>query len=229
MSRAERNNNPGNIVYNKRNNWEGAADPPFDVGGYCRFITVPYGVRAMYGLLLTYRDRYNRRTIESIVNKWAPIEGCRKVPGHIPALCERNKTEEYIAYVSERTGWHKKQEIEYTHENMVSLIRAMEHFESGKNWVTDKEMDAGLAMLGLKPLRRKSRTVTGGAIGIGATAGTVMEFFSDWIDEAGGFVSQIAPYLDAGTIKVFIVLSLVSAVLIPQYAYRDDQRRGIRP
>ena len=74
QSRGIRNNNPGNIDYNKNNNWLGqigietsAINPRF-----AKFDTPENGIRALAKLLLNYQRLHGLKTVREIINRWAP-------------------------------------------------------------------------------------------------------------------------------------------------------------
>jgi hypothetical protein len=87
LPRGIRNNNPGNIDRDGTE-WLGMSqdqtDPRFVV-----FNSPEYGIRAIAKTLITYQS-YNFRTIEAMINRWAP-----------PA---ENNTAAYINLVTERMG-----------------------------------------------------------------------------------------------------------------------------
>jgi hypothetical protein len=71
--RGIRNNNPGNIDYNKSNQWQGQL--PFDPiveSRFARFDTPENGIRALGKLLLTYQSKYGLKTVKAIIGRWAP-------------------------------------------------------------------------------------------------------------------------------------------------------------
>lgn len=74
QTRGVRNNNPGNIDYNKANDWKGQIG--IEVGApkprFARFDTPENGIRALGKLLLTYQDKHKLRTVSAIINRWAP-------------------------------------------------------------------------------------------------------------------------------------------------------------
>lgn len=74
QTRGVRNNNPGNIDYNKANAWQGQLG--LEVGvpkpRFARFDTSENGIRALGKLLLTYQDKHKLRTVAAIINRWAP-------------------------------------------------------------------------------------------------------------------------------------------------------------
>lgn len=73
LPRGVRNNNPGNIkeLPGDRTQWVGERatddDPIFE-----EFGTPETGIRALGKILLNYRRKYNLRTVEQIINRWAP-------------------------------------------------------------------------------------------------------------------------------------------------------------
>lgn len=79
--RGIRNNNPGNIDYNPRNQWQGqlAPDPKIEAR-FARFDTPENGIRALGKLLINYRGKDGMPgiggpgidTIVETVSRWAP-------------------------------------------------------------------------------------------------------------------------------------------------------------
>lgn len=81
-TRGFRNNNPGNIRHGEE--WVGLSKNQSDKK-FCQFVSVEYGIRAIFKLLETYKHKYGLTTIEEIIGRWAPsIE---------------NETEDYIESV----------------------------------------------------------------------------------------------------------------------------------
>lgn len=88
-SRGIRNNNPGNIDYNKANQWQGQL--PFDPAvesRFARFDTAENGIRALGKLLRTYQARYDLYTVSDIIQRWAPVS--------------ENDTQAYVTAVEQR-------------------------------------------------------------------------------------------------------------------------------
>ncbi len=69
--RGYRNNNPLNIRINNYNNWKGEIKPSTD-GSFCQFQTMAYGFRAAMVTIRTYIRKHNCKTIQEIINRWAP-------------------------------------------------------------------------------------------------------------------------------------------------------------
>lgn len=88
MTRGIRNNNPLNIRRNKANRWEGrrftVTDEAFE-----EFVSMYWGFRAAFRIILNYITRYGLHTIEGIVSRWAPAN--------------ENDTESYIRFVCRHT------------------------------------------------------------------------------------------------------------------------------
>lgn len=74
VSRGVRNNNPGNIDYNKANAWQGQLGLERDVPNprFARFDTPENGIRALGKLIRTYQNKHGLKTIEEIISRWAP-------------------------------------------------------------------------------------------------------------------------------------------------------------
>lgn len=79
--RGIRNNNPGNIDYNPRNQWQGQLKPdPKIEARFARFDTPENGIRALAKLLINYRGKDGMPgvggpgidTIVETINRWAP-------------------------------------------------------------------------------------------------------------------------------------------------------------
>lgn len=71
-TRGVRNNNPLNIKYSKFNNWLGKIYNNKKDFDFEEFVDVIYGFRAGYKILITYRERYNAKTIEDIMYRFSP-------------------------------------------------------------------------------------------------------------------------------------------------------------
>ena len=71
--RGFQNNNPGNLE--KGQDFNGEVDflpsRPLETR-FAQFENVDYGIRAIYRILKTYREKHGLNTIEGIINRWAP-------------------------------------------------------------------------------------------------------------------------------------------------------------
>lgn len=73
--RGFRNNNPGNLEKSKSFKWDGEVKSLSGIpteSRFCQFQNIDYGVRAIFRLLKTYREKYELKTVESIIPRWAP-------------------------------------------------------------------------------------------------------------------------------------------------------------
>lgn len=73
-TRGVRNNNPGNIDFNKANQWQGqlGIEEGVPTPRFARFDSAENGIRALGKLLQTYQSKYGLKTVKAIINRWAP-------------------------------------------------------------------------------------------------------------------------------------------------------------
>lgn len=120
LSRAERNNNPLNIVKGSR--WKGLAEDQTD-SRFCQFVSRSYGWRAALILLRNYiegRTSSKRKydSISSIISRWAPPS--------------ENATQAYILNVSQATGIHYLKRLVWSdRKEICSICQAMAKVEAG--------------------------------------------------------------------------------------------------
>lgn len=117
MSLAEKNNNPGNIRYNRSIKWKGQIG---ESNGFCVFENSDYGLRAMILLLKRYINVYKLNTLEKIISRYAPAS--------------ENNTRGYISFVSDDllSFGIFSSHIEYNSLAFYHLVRSMVRVESGK-------------------------------------------------------------------------------------------------
>jgi len=118
MTRGIRNNNPLNIRFNRRNDWQGKlanvmkTDKEFE-----EFVSMEYGFRAAIKLVNNYiRRGYD--TPRFIISRWAPPT--------------ENDTEGYISKVCAATGFQTNQRLTIGTYNVAALLWAMAIIESGR-------------------------------------------------------------------------------------------------
>lgn len=119
LPRGIRNNNPGNIEYNPRNNWRGQL--PHDVKvepRFSRFDTPYNGIRALARLLLNYRKLHGLRTVEGLISRWAPSN--------------ENDTKAYARAVANRMGVSIQQPLHMDQNTLEQLVTAVIHHENGQ-------------------------------------------------------------------------------------------------
>lgn len=72
-ARGLRNNNPGNIKHNSKNNWQGKApvqtDPTF-----VQFTAPAYGIRAIAATLLTYQKSHGLSSVRGLISRWSETD-----------------------------------------------------------------------------------------------------------------------------------------------------------
>lgn len=118
--RGYRNNNPLNIRISS-NNWKGEIRPSTD-GSFCQFTTMAYGFRAAMVCIRTYIRKYSLKTIQEIINRWAPWED-----GNNPTRYAQR-----VINTWPETFTSKDFEIDYTNaEHMTKLVYAMAIVENG--------------------------------------------------------------------------------------------------
>lgn len=110
--RGIRNNNPGNILANPSNAWEGKLPPDQNTDGkFEQFKTYVYGVRAMIVLIRNYMKQLN--TIEQIVYRWNP------------------GNPNYVKYVADRMGIAANAKLTANKQTIKGLVQAIADFENG--------------------------------------------------------------------------------------------------
>lgn len=130
--RGIRNNNPGNIDWNRANKWQGqlphvtAIEPRF-----ARFDKPENGIRAIGKLLQTYQRKYDLKTVEQIISRWAPgVE---------------NDTAAYVRAVEARTGTEPGAEVDLTDPKVLKgFAVAIIHHENGGNPYSDAVVSDGI-------------------------------------------------------------------------------------
>jgi hypothetical protein len=85
--RGIRNLNPGNIVFNINNDWDGQGPPD---GRYATFVSTVYGIRAMVKVLQSY-DRRGIDTVAAIITTWAPASDNNDTLAYIDSVCQRGE------------------------------------------------------------------------------------------------------------------------------------------
>lgn len=135
IARGLRNNNPGNIDYNKANDWLGQL--PFDPAiesRFARFDMPENGIRALGKLLRNYRAKYGLDTVKALINRWAPSG--------------ENDTAAYVAAVEGRivkaTGGPAGKLDLSSPVILGCLVRAIIQHENGSIPYSDAVIDEGV-------------------------------------------------------------------------------------
>jgi len=114
QSIGERYNNPLNIKYNPANNWVG--QDTAKSGEFVYFKSPEYGYRAAFVLLNNYQ-KMGFNTLTKVINRWAPES-------------DNNPTQNYIYYVSNKTGLFPDTPIKP--QDYQDILAAMATFEQGR-------------------------------------------------------------------------------------------------
>ena len=111
-------NNPLNLEYSEKNNWQGAIRP-HNGKRFDNFQTITQGVRAGRITLTTYYKR-GLMTVEKIINTFAPpVE---------------NDTKNYVNFVANGLNVKPNQIINiFDHDVMYNLLRLMSKMETNYN------------------------------------------------------------------------------------------------
>lgn len=203
VGRGRRNNNPGNIEFSPGTKWQGLAEPATD-GRFCVFRSAVYGIRAMAVTLITYQDRHGLRTIEGIINRWAP-------PKNNAGQLE-NLTARYITNVEEWSGLDRTLRLDlHRHDHLRPLMVAMMRQE-GSGAYPDAVLDEALTMAGVPPapaavaVRSSTSSAAAGtaAVGVGATAVVqVVEAVGPHVGVAADLVRSLGPWV----VSLLVVLA----------------------
>lgn len=122
-TRGERNHNPGNIDFNRANDWQGQLGieiiPPWsdEAPRFARFDTDENGIRAIAKIILTYRRR-GISSIAGVINRWAPGR--------------ENDTRAYVEDVATRLGEAPDTEIELDAYALEQLATAIINHENAR-------------------------------------------------------------------------------------------------
>ena len=121
IPRGYRNNNPCNIrKVPGAAIWQGEVLPNTD-GSFVQFKSKPYGYRAAFQTIRTYKNKYGIDTVSAIISRYAPNN--------------ENNTAGYINRVCSITGFIPGTVINpYNKEQMSKLIYAMAIVENTNDW-----------------------------------------------------------------------------------------------
>lgn len=130
MSRGLSNRNPGNIRQSAVR-YKGEVRPSRDPA-FKQFESMPWGYRAIFVLLDTYRIRHGLETIRGMISRWAPPS--------------ENRTEAYIRAVADDTGLDPDKPLDTRdRKTMVPLAASISRVENGVQAET-AEVERGWAL-----------------------------------------------------------------------------------
>ena len=130
VSRGLRNNNPGNIRHNG-DHFQGEVES-IDAS-FKTFSSMALGYRAIFKILNTYQTKYALKSIEQMIERWAPRN--------------ENDTDAYIAFVSNAVGIDPKHIVDVNDmPTMSKIVAAISHQENGSPAVI-ADVQAGSRLL----------------------------------------------------------------------------------
>lgn len=130
--RGIRNNNPGNIRHGDK--WQGLADKQTDAA-FCVFKAPEWGIRALVKILRNYQTKHGLKTVESIINRFAPqIE---------------NDTSSYILSVCQVLDVKPRDVIDVFEPGiMINLLKAVIRHENGIQPYSDEVLKKSIELAG---------------------------------------------------------------------------------
>jgi len=139
--RGVRNNNPGNIDFNPRNDWQGQLGLEVGVAKprFARFDQAENGIRALGKLLINYRSKdgmpgVGEKGIDTVletINRWAPSN--------------ENDTQAYASAVAKRLGVGTTDPINIKDPaTLRGMVLGIIIHENGRNPYPDMIIDEGV-------------------------------------------------------------------------------------
>lgn len=203
--RSARNFNPGNIRYGLP--WEGLGSPPVDGDGFCRFVSAPWGFRAMCRSYMTKFDREGIDTIRKLITQWSPPNG----DGNSAA-----STNAYIAAVSKSSGYDADEKLPMkTWECCKRIAYAQAAFEAGAPFETYWKLSdlaegayrAGITDAPPPVAKQIASTIASSAGGIAAATGVVQTA----VETASA--SPHSPKITIALLAAAAILAFLGAIL----------------
>lgn len=146
LSRAERNNNPGNLEFRGQ---RGATREDGE-GRFAKFGSAEEGVAALARQLQLYGSR-GIDTIEEIISKYAPAS--------------ENNTSAYINAMVNRLKVSANQQLDLNDPQVLSgLIQGISRHEAGRSFLSDQQVMTGLTMAGVPGAAQQGSSVTIGEV-----------------------------------------------------------------
>lgn len=132
-TRAERNNNPGNLEFRG----QPGAEREEGEGRFAKFQSASDGVAALVRQLQRYGSR-GLDSIKKIVEKYAPAS--------------ENDTQAYIAALTKRLGVSENQILDLNNADTLSgLVKGISKHESGRDFLSEEDILTGLKSAGVTP------------------------------------------------------------------------------
>uniref|UniRef100_A0AAU6W2V9 Tape measure protein n=4 Tax=unclassified bacterial viruses TaxID=12333 RepID=A0AAU6W2V9_9VIRU len=147
-SRAERNNNPGNLEYRRQR----GAEPESGSGRFAKFSSAADGVAALVGQLRRYGAR-GRDTLTKIMEIYAPSS--------------ENNTKAYIDALSKKLGVGADQTLDLNNsDTLAGLVKGISRHESGNDFLREDDVLSGLKMAGVGGQRQQPQPISIGKVDV---------------------------------------------------------------
>lgn len=127
-------NNPGNVEHGQP--WQGLDEFQTDER-FCTFVGPEWGIRAIHKILQTYQTKYNLKTIDGMISKWAPAD--------------ENDTDAYIKDVSSGVGVSRNTPVDLFDPTIAFMlvVQIIEH-ENANYHYDEETVWRGLKLAGVK-------------------------------------------------------------------------------
>lgn len=129
-------NNPLNIRYSKRNNFQGQLGRD---NGFCTFASLGYGFRAAAVIIMRSYRRRGVRTYSEIINNWAP-------------LSDNNPTDKYVDFVCGKMNVLPF-DVPSSQSDFARLLHYMNIFETGSAAADPSTILYYLKFFGIHPVK----------------------------------------------------------------------------
>src|SRR5512139_56229 len=216
--RGIRSQNPLNIEYSPKTQWQGLGSPPSD-GRFCRFIEPQWGLRAGIVILRNYQKR-GLTTLLQMISTWAPSN--------------ENEPRSYAASVAKVMGINAHDTVDMADKDLViKMLRGMVRVECGPppagtangDWLDDGVYESAWSLA--NPIS-KSRTVRGSGAAVGAAAAcAVIEAAQQFIPMGADAATVVAPIWPEVAKWVLIGVVIAGAALA-LYSRLEARKSGIR-
>src|SRR5512139_3216788 len=211
-------NNPLNIEYSPKTQWQGLDSPPSD-GRFCRFVKPEWGLRAGIVILRNYQKR-GLTTLLQMISTWAPSN--------------ENEPRSYAASVAKVMGINAHDTVDMANKDLVvRMLKGMVRVECGPppagtangDWLDDSVYEAAWSLA--NPISG-SRTVRGSGAAVGAAvAGAVIEAATEILPQAADAATLITPLWPEIARWVLIAIVIAGAGLA-LYSRLEARKAGIR-
>ena len=122
-ARGLRNSNPGNIRKSK-DKWQGLSDKQPDPF-FFTFEEPVWGIRAMIKTFWTYHDKYDLKSVDQLIRRWAPPT--------------ENNTTSYVNAVAKEVGVSPECPLDLRRQSLcIAFIKAVIRHENGKQPYPDE-------------------------------------------------------------------------------------------